>query len=467
MRRYIGLCGLLLSAAFLFSSCLKDDDDEVTLYDDTALTSFGISSAKALVHTTASTGEDSTYYATSDLSSYPFSIDHLKGMVYNADSLPYGTSVAKALVTYGTKNNGVACIENLAGDSVKYLSTSDSLDFSTPRKVRVYASNGDANYRTYTVTVNVHQQDGDAFAWSNPGTSTAIAPLTALHLSCLGDSLLLIGREAGGSVALYATALADGQTWRQSGEALVGGDFKGAAAKGDTLYVLCGATLKAKPQGEALRDMAQADGLEALLGATTTELYAYAVDGSIMVSRDGGRTWQADATEEDKALLPTEGLAFGSAAFAYGDSTDCALLAGSRSTEAYPGEAHAMVWRKLVEYGSTKEETAWSVVEYTDGSGYPLPRLESLAVLPYGSSFLAFGGKGMGGCTATAFDKVYESRDGGLTWKASAKHALPDGFDKAGATSFAATVDKSNHLWLVCGGTGQVWRGRLNRLSWQ
>lgn len=45
MRRYIGLCGLLLSAAFLFSSCLKDDDDEVTLYDDTALTSFGISSA--------------------------------------------------------------------------------------------------------------------------------------------------------------------------------------------------------------------------------------------------------------------------------------------------------------------------------------------------------------------------------------------------------------------------------------
>jgi len=28
-------------------------------------------------------------------------------------------------------------------------------------------------------------------------------------------------------------------------------------------------------------------------------------------------------------------------------------------------------------------------------------------------------------------------------------------------------VDDDDNLWLFCGGTGQVWRGRLNKLGWQ
>ena len=27
-------------------------------------------------------------------------------------------------------------------------------------------------------------------------------------------------------------------------------------------------------------------------------------------------------------------------------------------------------------------------------------------------------------------------------------------------------TDDDNFIWVVCGGTGQVWRGRLNRMGW-
>ena len=28
-------------------------------------------------------------------------------------------------------------------------------------------------------------------------------------------------------------------------------------------------------------------------------------------------------------------------------------------------------------------------------------------------------------------------------------------------------VDDDNYLWLICEGTGQVWRGRVNKLGWE
>lgn len=88
-------------------------------------------------------------------------------------------------------------------------------------------------------------------------------------------------------------------------------------------------------------------------------------------------------------------------------------------------------------------------------------------MLAYGDEFIAFGGKGLGACTASAFDKVYESRDGGLTWKASSKYALPDDFAAEGATTFAATVDGRNQIWLVSALTGTTWSGKLNKLGWK
>ena len=141
MRKYISTLCLLLSAAFILPSCMNEDEVSVTLYDDTAITGFHITSAKITRHTLSSKGEDSTFIITDEtVSRFPFSIDHQRGEIYNVDSLPLGTDAEKLLCAYYTKNNGYVLIENVLNDSVKYFSTTDSTDFRVPRYVQVHAS---------------------------------------------------------------------------------------------------------------------------------------------------------------------------------------------------------------------------------------------------------------------------------------------------------------------------------------
>jgi hypothetical protein len=61
---------------------------------------------------------------------------------------------------------------------------------------------------------------------------------------------------------------------------------------------------------------------------------------------------------------------------------------------------------------------------------------------------------------------IYQSRDNGITWKYNPWYVFPDEFDSH-ATKVTATVDADNFLWLHCEGSGQVWRGRLNKLGWE
>lgn len=66
----------------------------------------------------------------------------------------------------------------------------------------------------------------------------------------------------------------------------------------------------------------------------------------------------------------------------------------------------------------------------------------------------------------TAQDHVaplYESRDNGRTWKKS-ELSLPA---KGGPTHMALAVSKDNFIWVADGMTGNLWRGRYNRMGWQ
>ena len=56
------------------------------------------------------------------------------------------------------------------------------------------------------------------------------------------------------------------------------------------------------------------------------------------------------------------------------------------------------------------------------------------------------------------------SKDGGINWRKSSLYTFPTGFNSTAV--FGATVDNQQNIWMVCGGSGQVWRGRLNRLGW-
>lgn len=159
---------LLMVATLVFASCLKSNDTETTYYSDTAISSFTLGTLNRYVTTKAKDGvTDSTYKTTVIGSKYEFYIDHLNRKIYNIDSLPYGTDVSRVLVTITTKNSGQAFIKSLTDETLTIYSSSDSLDLSHPREIRVYPfSNGSKDYRAYEVTVNVHRQPTDSVYWA-------------------------------------------------------------------------------------------------------------------------------------------------------------------------------------------------------------------------------------------------------------------------------------------------------------
>lgn len=463
MRRYFCPLLALLATVFVLASCLGSDEDDTTLYSDTAITSFSISTAKMTKHTTSSTGDDSTYvYTNSSMSDYPFTIDQLNGLIYNVDSLPIGTDATKLLVSFSTKNNGIAYIENATGDSLKALLTTDSTDFSSPRRLRVYASDVSA-YRAYVVTVNVHKEVADSFRWTYVGDNAEIAALTGMKAVYAYGRMVLFGSD-GSTTSVYSTT--NGVEWAK-GSAAFGSDAYGnVAMKGDTLYILDGGMLKVSTDGETFADKTAVSGLRKLLGGSASELYGLGDDGSLMVSKDGGSTWAVDDIDEDASFLPATDIAFYSAASSYADSTDYALVAGSRPLADYPDDGNAVVWSKVVEYAQGSEDGQWTYINVDDANMYPLPRLSGLNVVGYGDKMVAAGLAGVGGCGYEPFSNFYESRDGGITWKRNASYALPESFDRW-IPAFAMVVDGSNNVWIFCGGTGQVWRGLQSGMAWK
>ena len=176
LRTLITAAAAIITVLTMTTSCLSDDKIEVVQYNDAAITSFSLGKLNRLMHTTGSKGQDSTYTASVDYSSYLFTIDQEKGLIYNVDSLPKGVMTDKCIPTIGTKNSSFAYLKSISSDSLSYIGT-DSLDFSVPRVLRCFAN--DLSWsKDYTVEVRVHKEEEDSIYWR---LKTRGADRTALH----------------------------------------------------------------------------------------------------------------------------------------------------------------------------------------------------------------------------------------------------------------------------------------------
>lgn len=470
MRRYFGSLALMFSAVLLLVSCLSTDNDTTSLDDDTAITSFSLTNARMTVHTTSSKGNDSTYVITStDVANYTFQIDQLKGEIYNLDSLPVGVDARKILCSYSTKNSGLAYIQSLEkADSLPYLQTTDTIDFSHPRKIKVVSTSGKFN-REYTVRVNVHQEDPDSFRWQRLADFTSVADAQGMKMVAFaGKMLLFVGK--GSATMLYATDGKGDCRWTAvAADQEFGGTlYTNVVVKNDSLFVLDvgenDSRLFVSVDGQHFELVDEHSAVRQLVGGCTTELYALSKAGSMMVSYDGGRSWTADDMDDADSYLPSRDIMAHCTSFAYSPNTDKVLLTGNRSVDDYAADSTAVVWRKIVEYSTYSRDTEWNYIKYDRANSKPLPRLDHLVVLPYANHWIAFGGKGVGACTKEAYSQIYYSDDDGLTWSADARFAFPSGFDKTAETT--AAVDADHFVWMVTS-AGQVWKGRLNELGWK
>ena len=461
MKRYATLLLCMAAAVTVLTSCLKSDTDTITLYDDAGLESFSLSTSMRMVQT-----NDTAYYIKdSGVSAYAFVIDQLNDSLYNPDSLLYGTDPTRLLCAYSTVNNGQVFLWHYFGTDtlVSQLLTTDTVDFTSPRRLTVVSSSG--NYqRNYTVKVNIHQQQPESFSWQAvAGADADVRQLTAMKAVELGGRICLFGQRSG-QTEVYTSPIGDGTAWQKQSQTFSADAYRSAVADGTTLYMLDGGHIYSSADGSQWTDQGGSITHRQLLCVKNDTLYAVGADGSIQLSADRGASWTPDSLADNAEGLPVENLNCIVTSFKENVNTDYILLVGNPATTDTTAKT-ACVWRKLADHDEDAAPDKWVNMAAGQRETNTLPRLNNLCVVSYDDGYLALGQEGMGGSTAQAYGQIYQSRDMGITWKAGA-YTYPEGFDKT-ATNIAVLTDSQNYLWIFCGGTGQIWRGRLNRLGWK
>ena len=154
----------MLAVVLLLPSCLKSDDD-VTYYDDVAITSFTMGTMTRYVTTTTSEGKDTTYKVSYAGSAYKVAIDQVGCRIFNSDSLPVGTDLTHVVCTLATRNGAVAFLKSLVSDSLFAYSSADSIDFSQPRTFSVWSTDGE-HHRDYVVSISARQNEPGVLKWT-------------------------------------------------------------------------------------------------------------------------------------------------------------------------------------------------------------------------------------------------------------------------------------------------------------
>lgn len=465
MKRLFLPLVVLFAGVSMLSSCLKDEDTTVSLSDDTAITSFKLGTLKRTVHLLGSKGQDSTYVTTLDCSKYKFYIDQINRRIYNADSLPAGVHADKVICTVTSKNSGIILLKNLTGDSVKYYSSTDSIDFSTPRQFRIISTNNVNNYADYTVSVNVHQQTANTFSWDSVTTSQLFTPLTDMRGFAVNNRLLVYGTDGNRLHALAATQGSVAFSAITPDITLPADAYKQMAATSEALYVLYGGKIYKTTNGVNFSATGTApSGATRMAGSTASYLYVLA-GSKVMRSADEGATWETCEIDDDASRLPADNvwLCYRNKITNDGDYDLC--LVGNRDAAAYPTDTHTVIWNAIEEAGNA-HSLQWYFSNSDNGNNYALPAMNHLQVVSYNNGMLAIGGSTITTGNITPYDRVYESLDGGVSWQRDTLYNLPAGFE--GNTSVKALfVDSSNWLWLIDASNGQVWKGRLSQLGWR
>ena len=457
---------VLLSALALTTSCLDTDETEYTFYNDTAVTAFSLGTLnKYYLTKTKYTDKDSLVKESVTGSDYKFYIDQAGNRIYNNDSLPMGTDAAHVICTVSTMNSGVATFvynDKDGKDSLAMYSSTDSVDFTKQKALRIYSNSG-AEYRNYKVSINVHKEDPDSFRWSNCANVSAFTTMSGMKAVCIGGKLAVLG-ASGNKTLVYTTTdnddNSDGQTWSKVSELNDAEAYKNIALLDGTLYAVSEGKLMSTTDCATWTEVG-AFGAKTLAGAGSKNLYAITADGKITASADKGLTWADEAVSDDSKYLPDGAVSMAVLPSKTNSDTETLVLSGLCSQSA---DTAAVVWNKVEQYGSNVDAQLW--VRLAADNNILLPALANITMIKYGSVLVAMGGKPMNGADSEAFKYLYMSLDGGLTWDTASKYILPEGFNNGLSDTFAIAAGKNNILWIVSGGTGKVWRGRLNRLGW-
>ena len=440
----------LITATLSLSSCLSSDETTVEYTHDTAITAFSLGSLDRYTKTKA--GKDTLLKANVKGSDYKFYIDQAQRLIYNVDSLPCGVRDTAILATISSKNNSPILLMDInKTDSVAaYYSSSDSINFSKPRFIRVYSSDYSA-YAQYQVTVNVHKELPYEFKWHELAQNNSqLAAFSDLKAVACGDDIYVFGKTAEGTQVLKS-AINDGSAWSSimMNVGLSSDAYQSAVALEGKLYISDGGKVYASADAARweLVSSENAD-VKQLIGASSKNLYAYNTAAGISVSKDKGVSWKAEKLDTDKAYLPTQNISMNVAGVLSAKDVENVMLLGTRDKALK--DTVATTWLRTVDYAN--EDGQWNYLEIENNKSGKMPWLDQIITCAADTGFVALGSNG----------KWYKSQDAGLTWKQDAMVVLPAKFATEGR--FAFCRDKQHYYWIIR--NGYVWRGRFNIDGW-
>ncbi|MBQ7635051.1 MAG: hypothetical protein IJS89_05710 [Bacteroidaceae bacterium] len=430
-----------VGSLFLSVACSDDSVDEQTS-DSSAciITSAVLGGVPCLAHTIASDGSDSIYEAVLTGANYPLSIDQTNNRIFLQDSLPAGCDISRMTFATFTYQGSSITIRSLATAADTTFNMTDSTDCTLPRLITVNASDG--SQRNYTLELTVHKQTGDEMNWQRIGSDENIAALENHKLLTAGDQLYLFGRKANGSVLFISSD--KGLNWEPH---TIDADIKERTVTlfKNTFYAIRTDGRIASSADGITWSETDGTGLN-LLVAGSGGLFCVGVDG--FWSSPNGLYWQQDDAETGGESPKTElcGTVLPSRAHSgYEEVLVCGLNVA--------GNAPA-IWRRTIDL-SGAYTFPWNFFS-AESTSYPV--LSSCSMITYdGAALLA------GLDTDGTLPGLYTSRDQGRTWLTSEIEAP----SISAATSLAVCADEEANVYLVCGGTGEVWRGKLARLGWK
>lgn len=437
----------LITATLSLSSCLSSDETTVEYTHDTAITAFSLGSLDRYTKTKA--GKDTLLKANVTGSDYKFSIDQVQRLIYNVDSLPAGTRTTAVLATITSKNSSPVILmhakqtENL--DSAAYYSSTDSINFSEPRFIRVYSSDYSA-YAQYKVIVNVHKELPYEFKWHELAQNNSqLAAFSDLKAVACGDDIYVFGKTAEGTKVLKS-AINDGNVWSSitMKVSLSSDAYQSAVALDGKLYISDGGKVYASADAATWTKVSENADIKQLIGASSKNLYAYTATG-IAVSKNQGVSWEAEKLDTDADFLPKQNISMNVAGVLSAKDVENVMLLGTNDTIA-------TTWLRTVDYAN--EDGQWNYLEIENNKSGKMPWLDQVITCAADTGFVALGSNG----------KWYKSQDAGLTWKQDAMVVLPAKFF-ATEGRFAFCRDKQHYYWIIR--NGYVWRGRFNIDGWR
>lgn len=444
MKKPIAFVVMSALALTFLASC-GDDNKSSELSSDCAINAIVLGNLSRIYHTYLDNGKDTSYSITVPGAAYPLHIDQINRRIFNSDSLPVGTAVNKVYFTTFSAD-GIVSYRLESGKDTLY-STKDTLDFTSPRIFTIFASDGSGS-RSYTIDIKIHNADPDAYSWvaASPADND-VAKLESMRMIAKDGQLYLWGskngtnvvmtRKTGEGVALWTKKDISGTDGLQTKSInLFNGKFVAISESG----------LVESENGADWTETATSLVPDRILAADE-ELYI-TVSGKIYSSSDL-KSWKEEKADNSTAFLPTENIYSAVLPAVNNPNIENIVCVGylDGKTETWKTEMNKVY----------PEDNAWSYYPTTEETPRTLPYLKGFNMMKYdGKLFCA----GINGDTVN----VYTSTDGARAWKkVKVPTMVPAQTGKP--TEIFMTPDDDNHIWLVCSGTGTLWKGYLNRLK--